>query len=143
MNRKQRTKIMHHMDLNDLFQIFEKLRQLKFEIINPPSTGLVLLNVKEPCLSSHFYKGELLVSECKVRMDGVVGLGITSGIDLERAKIMAMVDAAYKLDLPIGEEITQILKNAEKEICMEIETDNHRIQKTRVSFETLYEEVKF
>ena len=107
------------------------------EEISAPRLGLVLATVRESSRRSLFHLGEVLVSEAKVRVDGVPGLGLIRGRDLDAAADLAVVDAAWNAALPCTAGWTARLEAAEAALEAALDREQASFSSTRVEFETL------
>jgi phosphonate C-P lyase system protein PhnG len=74
--------------------------ELTVEITRPPTRGLLLATVREPVDNGLFHPGELLATTCEARIGEWLGTGIVLGAADDRARGMAMVDAALQQDFP-------------------------------------------
>src|SRR5690625_2664025 len=101
MKRRRRTKILIQED-SDLARDFAEAILERYECreIVAPQHGLTMIKMRESAKNSLFYIGEVLVTEVKVEIQHCVGIGIIVGMKEERARDMAIIDAAYKANLP-------------------------------------------
>lgn len=107
------------------------------EVIQPPRLGLVLATLRESARRSLFHVGEVLVSEAKVRVDGVAGLGLIRGNDFEAASDLAVIDAAWNAQLSLTEGWERRLVEAEAVLEASLDAEQAALATTRVEFETL------
>lgn len=107
------------------------------KMIEQPGPGLVMLKMRENAQRSLFYLGEVMVVEAKVEINGVLGLGIVTGTNEELAYQLAVIDAAYNARLPETARWPEQLQAERQSIKEKRNDDNHRILKTKVSFETM------
>ncbi|SHI41466.1 alpha-D-ribose 1-methylphosphonate 5-triphosphate synthase subunit PhnG [Dethiosulfatibacter aminovorans DSM 17477] len=143
LNRKTRTEILANSNERDLDHICEMiLEYTDIKMLEEPSGGLVMAKMRETAQNTLFYLGEIYTTECKVMIDGVIGLGIIQGIQPMKAKHMATIDAAYNADIKglelIDKRIAELGKVWEKKKSIEVSD----ILRTKVDFITLDEEVK-
>ncbi|WP_028548456.1 phosphonate C-P lyase system protein PhnG [Paenibacillus sp. UNC451MF] len=107
------------------------------DLIEEPNHGLVMVKVRETAQKSLFYLGEVLVTECKVRINGAVGVGIVKGDEPEKAYDLAVIDAAYAAQLEETAAWSAVLQSE----IERIETERHAFQvkvlRTKVDFETM------
>jgi alpha-D-ribose 1-methylphosphonate 5-triphosphate synthase subunit PhnG len=138
MQRKRRTTIL-------IEGAPELARQLAQEVLSryPVVTiaaahnGLVMIKMREAAKNSLFYLGELLITECKVQIAGVLGLGLVKGDERELAFHLAVIDAAYNGDLPETAAWREILLREEADIARQKEQAAFHILKTQVKFENM------
>lgn len=138
MKRRRRTEILFNgsqKTLEDMAHCIKDKYQVK--VIQEPESGLVMMKVRETSQKSLFYPGEVLVTECKVQIEGSIGIGIVTGDQPELSYNLAVIDAAYEAKLPetIGWKL--LLENEEKVIQEQRAAANHSILKTKVNFETM------
>jgi len=107
------------------------------EEILAPRVGLVLATVRESARCTLFHLGEVLVSEAKVRVEGVPGLGLIQGRDLDAAGDLAVVDAAWNAHLACTVGWPARLGAAEATLEAALDREQASFSSTRVEFETL------
>lgn len=143
MVRKERTEILVNSPiafLKKLANIIES--QYELSTIEKPNSGLVMMKMRESAKKHLFYLGEVFVTECKVLLNDVIGLGIIQGSHSKKAHCLAVIDAAYNAHVPETILLDRLLEKASHELK---EAKRHQIAhllKTKVDFETLDEEVK-
>lgn len=138
MKRKQRTEIL----LKSPQGLAEKLGQeilMKYSVksIEEPNNGLVMVKVRETAKRQLFYLGEVFITECKVMINGHLGIGMVKGHEPELAYNLAVIDAAYNADLQETKEWKKTLLHEEYEIQQNEEALRNKILKTKVNFETM------
>ncbi|HCX04205.1 MAG: phosphonate C-P lyase system protein PhnG [Tissierellales bacterium] len=143
MNRKRRTEVLVKSDLSFL----KKLSALiidKYEVkeIETPNNGLVMIKMRDSAKKNLFYLGEILVTECKVMIGKVIGLGILKGDYKEKSYHLAVIDAAYNASLEEINFLDEYIEAIESELKSQYTKDINNILKTKVDFNTLDEEVK-
>lgn len=108
MKRRLRTKIMHESSLDALLSLEAFIEQhYDITMIEEPNNGVVMLKMRDSARLEKFYLGEVLITECKVMIESVIGIGMTKGQNDQRAKAMAAVDAVYNLKSELMNEISQ------------------------------------
>jgi alpha-D-ribose 1-methylphosphonate 5-triphosphate synthase subunit PhnG len=143
MNRKKRTEILVKSDLSFL----KKLSALiidRYEVkeIETPNNGLVMIKMRDSAKKNLFYLGEILVTECKVMIGKVIGLGILKGDYKEKSYHLAVIDAAYNASLEELSLLDEYIEAIEAELNLESMKNINNILRTKVDFNTLDEEVK-
>ncbi|UFT99315.1 phosphonate C-P lyase system protein PhnG [Radiobacillus kanasensis] len=138
MKRRRRTEIL----INGSQKLSEELAHIinetyQVKVIQEPESGLVMLKVRETSQKSLFYPGEVLVTECKVQIEGTIGIGIVTGDQQDLAYNLAVIDAAFEADLPETNGWMEVLENEEKVIEEQRAAANQSILKTKVNFETM------
>lgn len=138
MNRKKRTEILirgsSNLSRTLARQIIENHEVITIEI---PNNGLVMVKVREGVKRSLFYLGEVLVTECKVMINGSLGIGMVKGYEEELAYNLAVIDAAYQAGLPETGAWTEELLAEEERIEKQSAEVAGKILKTKVNFETM------
>lgn len=141
MNRKKRTQVMIEYGREDAKMIADRLQQsYAITVDKEPQDALVMVKVRESAQNSLFYIGEVLVTECKVRLDGHAGTGIVQGHEADLAFALAVIDAAYEADVPEVEDITRRLQAIEKTGNAQKSLLERRLTETKVQFENMYQE---
>ena len=69
-------------------------------LVKPAEKTLVMLKVRESVKQSLFYLGEIIATECLVEVDGNRGACVLMGDDQEKARAMAVIDAAHTAGFP-------------------------------------------
>lgn len=144
MTRKSRTEILALSDTAVLENMVSKIEEkFKAETLEEPNSGLIMVKMRESAQKYLFYLGEVLVTECKVLINGFIGLGIIRGAHPQKAYCMAVIDAAYNInDISLISKLDEMLSDAEVQINRERALKKAGILKTKVDFETVDEEVK-
>ncbi|MDO5028210.1 MAG: phosphonate C-P lyase system protein PhnG [Bacillota bacterium] len=138
MNKKERTKIFIDYasdQAKDLARLIEANEDI--EIIQEPKEGLAMIKVRETAKNSLFYLGEVLITETKVRIKDQIGLGIVKGKDCELSKALAILDAAYELNLPILDQWTDIFLACQQQGLDQVKKQRAIVAATKVDFETM------
>jgi alpha-D-ribose 1-methylphosphonate 5-triphosphate synthase subunit PhnG len=138
MKRRRRTEILIQGN-PILAQNFAELIINKYECreIIAPQYGLTMIKMRESAKNSLFYIGEVLITEAKVEINQCIGIGIVVGMEDELSKHLAIIDAAYKANLPETELWNQQLIEAEKAIIKERAQEQAELFETKVNFETM------
>ncbi|MFM1652174.1 phosphonate C-P lyase system protein PhnG [Brevibacillus sp. B_LB10_24] len=138
MKRKQRTEIL----INGSAELAAALAQeienrYQVTTIEEPNHGLVMVKVRETAQKSLFYLGEVFVTECKVQIEGCMGIGILKGDEPERAYDLAVIDAAYEAVLKETAAWSALLQAEADRIANERKAFAAKIRRTKVDFETM------
>lgn len=138
MNRRKRTEILIKSE-NDLAKKLADEIKGKYEIkeIEAPHHGLVMIKIRETAKKELFYLGEILVTEAKVYIDGVLGMGIVAGDREDLALDLAIIDATFKNNLKEIEGWEKFLLDEEIEIKEREKKIEEGILKTKVDFTTM------
>lgn len=138
MIRKKRTEIL----IKGSAEVSEILAQeilavYEVKTLEEANNSLVMVKVREGAKRSLFYLGEVLITECKVMINGSLGIGMVKGHEPTLAYNLAIIDAAYSADLPESKEWTNVLLLEEGQINEEYEALKHKVLKTKVNFNTM------
>jgi alpha-D-ribose 1-methylphosphonate 5-triphosphate synthase subunit PhnG len=93
--------------------------------------------MRETSQKKLFYLGEVLVTECKVQIDDILGVGIIQDDNPEMAYYLAVIDASYNTGLEETKEWETVLLREEKLIKDREKKEAASILKTKVNFETM------
>jgi alpha-D-ribose 1-methylphosphonate 5-triphosphate synthase subunit PhnG len=105
--------------------------------VEEPNHGLVMIKARESAQRSLFYLGEVFITECKVQLQQVIGLGIVKGHEPELAYELAVIDAAYQARLPEVEDWQVLLEQEEGNISAQTRSYQQKVLQTKVDFETM------
>ncbi|WP_449355077.1 phosphonate C-P lyase system protein PhnG [Virgibacillus natechei] len=138
MKRRRRTEILirgesslAHKFAAEIVQTYDCL-----EII-APHYGLTMVKMRESAKNSLFYLGEVLITEAKVEIQEQIGIGLVTGMEMELAKNLAIIDAAYKARLPEVSKWEEELLRAEQYIREVKAKEQAELFETKVNFETM------
>ncbi|OCT12240.1 phosphonate C-P lyase system protein PhnG [Paenibacillus pectinilyticus] len=138
MKRKQRTEILINGSPDIASSLSREITsRYPVAVIEEPNHGLVMVKVRETAQKSLFYLGEVLVTECKLQIEGAIGVGIVKGDDPDKAYDLAVIDAAYAADLNETKEWTVILLRESDQIAAERAAYHAKVLQTKVDFETM------
>jgi alpha-D-ribose 1-methylphosphonate 5-triphosphate synthase subunit PhnG len=143
MTRKERTEILAICGLEtlkNLSMVITKTHTVK--ILEEPSGGLVMIKMRESAMKHLFYLGEVFVTECKVMIDEVIGLGIIQGSHPQKAYHLAIIDAAYNSELEAVNKLDHMIQEIGEHHREKEKKVVANVLKTKVDFITLDEEVK-
>ena len=111
--------------------------ELPVEITRPPARGLLLATVREPVDNGPFHPGEILATTCEARIGNCLGSGIVLGADDDRARGMAMLDAALQQEFPSRAAVVARL-GAERDVKRAADrAEAEMVRSTRVNFDTM------
>lgn len=140
MKRQERTRILIEGDRRLARRIAERVvGSFSVDVLDDPREGLVMIKVRESARRSLFYLGEALVTSCRVRIDGCVGMGIVLGEDRGLAYDLALIDAAFAL----GDDRFDVaawereLKEEASRMDARRASERAAIARTRVDFSTM------
>ena len=138
MRRKRRTEILVNSSIGLAADLAEDIIS-KYEVktIEQPNHGLVMVKARETAKNSLFYLGEVMVTECKVEINGCIGIGILKGDEPQKAFYLAVIDATYQAGLKETNDWAPRLLSAEENILRSRIELSQQILKTKVNFETM------
>ncbi|BFH60648.1 phosphonate C-P lyase system protein PhnG [Paenibacillus azoreducens] len=138
MKRRRRTEILIEGSREIASAMAQEISdRYEVRLIEEPNQGLVMAKVRETAEQSLFYIGEVLVSECKVQVEGCMGLGIVKGLHNDLAYQLAVIDAAYQAGLRETLAWEPLLGSEEAKLRARREKAFGQIAKTKVDFETM------
>lgn len=114
-------------------------KKYEVNVIDEPNNGLVMVKMREDAKKTTFYLGEVLVTEAKVQINNKLGIGIVQGTDSELAYWLAVIDASYNAELQEIEKWEAVLIQENEKININMQKQQARIMKTKVSFDTMNE----
>lgn len=143
MVRKVRTKILANASAEFLKQLANEIEsQYPIQMIEEPESGLVMIKMRESAQQYQFYLGEVFVTECKVMIGEVIGLGILQGAHKKKARCMAIIDAAFNAHLTLCSSLEEALSAEEDRQLHKQRELVASVLATKVDFDTLDEEIK-
>lgn len=138
MKRAIRTKVLIEVGQREALEMAnEIIGNYEVQEIQPPRQGLTMIKLRESAKNSLFYIGEVLVTETKVKIGNSFGTGIVMEENNDLSKALAVIDAAYKGNLPEAEKWLHILKELEQKLHNKLEQVKCSIERTKVNFDTM------
>lgn len=138
VDRKRRTKILINGDRALSKNFAEKIKKLAdIEVLSEPESCLIMIKNRETAKNSLFYIGEVVAIECRVSVNGYLGIGITLLDDYDLAYDLAVIDGAYKGNLAITVELEKLLLKEERILREKEIKEEEKILKTKVDFSTM------
>ncbi|MCG8549776.1 MAG: phosphonate C-P lyase system protein PhnG [Desulfobacterales bacterium] len=62
-----------------------------------PETGMIMMQARQDGAGPRFNLGEVTVSRCILKLDGVIGYAMVMGSNLRHAKLAALFDAMFQM----------------------------------------------
>lgn len=138
MKRRRRTEILIQGKTNLANQFAEQIiNHYTVREISPPEYGLTMLKMRETARNSLYYMGEVFMTEAKVEINQQIGIGMVIGMEDDLAKNLAIIDAAYKGELPETKRWEEPLLEEEQKIYEAKVKKQQEILKTKVDFDTM------
>ncbi|EGT2229520.1 TPA: phosphonate C-P lyase system protein PhnG [Clostridioides difficile] len=136
------TKILINMNLEKLEKIYSMIKDTSsISIIKEPNLATVMVRANESVKNTTFNLGEILVTECSLKVDESLGYGIVSENNNKKAIYLAVIDAVLhsnnskfdKLKNYINKSVYEENLRYEQEIIDEFSL----INKTKVQFNAM------
>lgn len=142
MDTKQRTGLWEQCPLDDLSSWVVRIKEKgAVQILKEPQAGLIMMRAKDSAAAEVFNLGEVLVSDCTVKVDGQLGYGIVLGNQLRRAEAAAILDAVFRAPGEEWAELRAALQPWLEEQARRRQKEQHlefeRIARSKVDFETM------
>ena len=138
MTRRRRTRILiEGSPLLAASLSAEADRVHDIRTVDEPSGGLVMMRMKDTARKDAFYLGEVLVTEAKVRIGEVLGIGLVRGHHPDLARNLAIIDAVWSADPELAETWISRIEREEAAIAEKRSIEAGAILKTRVDFSTM------
>lgn len=138
MKKRRLSYILAHTNIENLKKEVEKLESLyRVSTVKESEMGLTMVKVKDGVYNEKFYIGELLITECSVHLDGILGMGIVQGDDPERAYLMGVIDAAFNSEKVDKGELLKVIENWEKTIKDIYIEEKSMVEGSKVKFNTM------
>jgi len=138
MRRRRRTEILIKGSSELAKNMFKEIeRNYEIKTVEEADNGLVMVKMRESAKNSLFYLGEVLITEAKVQINQKFGIGIVRGYKPKFAYWLAVIDAAYNLNLEEIKNWEKALIKEENEIKSLVAISQAKILKTKVNFENM------
>lgn len=137
LTRRMRTEVLVEADPNVAVELAELVeREVSATEIVAPHQGLVMCQVRETARNARFYLGEVLVTECRVRIADGEGLGVLIGTDAAHARALAVIDAAFAQKRPLAclPELERRIEAAQDSLTCRRRSEDARTYVSRVEF---------
>lgn len=138
MKRRRRTQILIQGEPTLAEQLAESIAaNYNYQEIIAPRYGLTMVKMRESAKNSLFYMGEVLITEAKIEVENSIGIGIIVGMEEALARNLAIIDAAYKANLPESAAWEEALILAENKIKESHAKQQEKLFETKVDFQTM------
>ncbi|MCC0654459.1 phosphonate C-P lyase system protein PhnG [Clostridioides sp. ES-S-0001-03] len=142
MHTVDSTKILINMNYEKLEQIYLMIKNTSsISIIKAPSLATVMVRANESVKNTTFNLGEILVTECSVKVDESLGYGIVAENNEKKVICLAAIDAVLHSNNNKFDELKNYIN---KSICeeslryeQELINEFSLINKTKVQFNTM------
>lgn len=138
MKKSQLTKILIEGNPELLAKMAEQI-EVCYDVFieSGPEKSLVMVKNQNSVTKQRFYSGEVLVTECKVSLNGNYGLGVIMGEKSEQAYQLAVVDAACNAQLPETNEWLPLLEKEAEAIKERHLKEANLVAGSKVNFDTM------
>ena len=138
MDKKRLSKILAKTDRRIVASLSADIQKThRPVIVKEPDKTLTMIKMREPVKQSLFYIGEVIVCEATVEIDGVQGIAVLMGDDVEKTLDMAIIDGAINKGIFVGMDTLLDLEKEQNELVMR---ENAMHLKTMVNFESIDQE---
>lgn len=96
-----------------------------------------MVKLRESAQQSLFYIGEVLVTETKVKIQNIFGLGLIREMEPELSRALAIIDAAYNGNFQETKQWVPVLEQLKLELAQEQQNIKRSIERTKVQFNTM------
>ncbi|HBG5344906.1 TPA: phosphonate C-P lyase system protein PhnG [Clostridioides difficile] len=136
------TKILINMNLEKLEKIYSMIKDTSsISIIKEPNLATVMVRANESVKNTTFNLGEILVTECSVKVDESLGYGIVAENNNRKAIYLAVIDAILHSNNSKFDELKKYINKSVYEENLryeqEIIDEFSLINKTKVQFNTM------
>ena len=95
MDKRRLTKVLARADKSEVAALAALIKKTyRPVIVKEPGKTLTMIKLRDPVKQGVFYIGEVIVCEATVEIDGVQGISVLMGDDIEKTLDMAIIDAA-------------------------------------------------
>jgi len=105
--------------------------------VDNPSGGLVMMRMRDTARRDAYFLGEVLVTEAKVRIGEILGIGLIRGDRPDLARQLAVIDAAFNVESSLIESWLSRLEAEKSRLTGIRSQEAAEILKTRVEFSTM------
>ena len=138
MTIRERSEVVARASVEEITQLAEELKQkYPFIVERQPEKSLAMMPAQDPIHKTRFFLGEALICQAMVSINHIRGVCVLMGDDLEKVTAGAIIDAAFRAELPECEALESALgRLAEAQwglLCKEAAL----IEKSSVEFTTM------
>lgn len=136
------TKILINMDLGKVEKIYLMIKNISsISIIKEPNLATVMVRANESVNNTTFNLGEILVTECSLKVDESLGYGIVAENNDKKVIYLAAIDAVLHSNNTKFDELKNYINKSVYEESLryeqEIIDEFSLINKTKVQFNTM------
>jgi phosphonate C-P lyase system protein PhnG len=132
--------VLQHVPTEQVQPLMDALAEETIEVVNPPSTGLVMMGARD-CHGCDFYLGEVLVTSAEVKYAGVRGHGRIPGNAPEKALLLATAEAIVNEgNERLARRLGRLVRPLRNTVRGKLERESQLAASTRVNFHSMAEE---
>ncbi len=110
MNREERFEIIAVSEKAGICELAEEvLKDTEVRILKE-QTGMIMARARDSVAGTVFNLGEVLVTEAEVEIEGEKGYAMVLGMEPEKARAGAILDAAVETNHPLKNKILETLE---------------------------------
>lgn len=136
MDRSTRCELLAQLNDVELRQILAEIGDVEATIVTEPTVGMLMMRVREDAQGDTFNLGEVLVTECLVRVANSEGWAMLLGSRTEGARLAATIDAKLAAAPDLAAAIEARLAAHAAALNEKQQAYFARLAPTRVQFET-------
>ncbi len=136
MDRTERCELLAQLHDSQLRQLVDELGDVETTIVTEPTVGMLMMRVREDALGDTFHLGEVLVTECLVRVADQEGWAMLMGSRSDGARLAATIDAAIAAFPEREASLETSLADFSATLQAAQAAHHARLAPTRVRFET-------
>ena len=112
--------------------------KLTIEIVLSPKLVMTMVQAEDSIDFQPFYVGEVLMTECQLLVDGLIGYGYCMGDAPQRAYAIAVLDAIFHAPTSLFKEELAAFIEAEKSILTQQKLEEYnQVLRTKVDFKIM------
>lgn len=127
-------------DINLLQELVDKICSAsRVTVLKPATNSLVMMGVKDSVQEVPFYLGEVLITQCVVKVNDRTGYGFAMGDDPERAYNLAVLEATLRDEDAETGMISEFLAGQAQTLRDGRVREYAAVSQTRVRFDSMEE----
>ncbi|HJH27968.1 MAG TPA: phosphonate C-P lyase system protein PhnG [Methanophagales archaeon] len=137
MNREKRFEIIAVSEKASICELAEEILQDTEVKILKEHTGMIMARASDSVAGAVFNLGEVLVTEAEVEIGGEKGYAMVLGMEPEKARAGAILDAAVETNHPLKNKILETLEEERKKAEERKRKLWGMVKPTKVEFEVM------
>lgn len=136
MDRSTRCELMAQLEDAQLSHLIHQIGNIDATVVTEPTVGMLMMRVFEDAHGDTFNLGEVLVTECLMRVADSQGWAMLMGSRKQGARLAATIDAALAAFPEQADSINNQLHIYAEQLEAEQRAYLAKLASTRVRFET-------